>query len=241
MMTKTRAIVLRQLKYGDQSLIVDMLTCDLGRVSFVVRVPKTAKGKMKKQLFQPLTILDVELDFRERVQLQHLRDIRVAIPYRHVGTDAVKMAEVLFLAEFLHYATRDEQQNVSLYSFVETSLQWLDMATDGYANFHLVFMMRLTRFIGFFPNLDDYQPGCCFDLREARFTPLTPIHADFLKPLEAERIVTLMRMSLDTMHLFRMNRSERNRITDILVRYYRLHVPQMPELRSLPVLQELFA
>lgn len=241
MMTKTRAIVLRQLKYGDQSLIVDMLTCDLGRVSFVVRVPKTAKGKMKKQLFQPLTILDVELDFRERVQLQHLRDVRVAIPYRHVGTDAVKMAEVLFLAEFLHYATRDEQQNVSLYSFVETSLQWLDMATDGYANFHLVFMMRLTRFIGFFPNLDDYQPGCCFDLREARFTPLTPIHADFLKPLEAERIVTLMRMSLDTMHLFRMNRSERNRITDILVRYYRLHVPQMPELRSLPVLQELFA
>lgn len=241
MMTKTRAIVLRQLKYGEQSLIVDMLTRDLGRVAFVVRLPKTAHGKIKKQFFQPLTILEIEVDYRERSQLQHLRNVRVATPYYNIGTDAVKLAEVFFLAEFLHYATRDEQQNLPLFSFVETSLQWLDYATDGYANFHLVFMMRLTRFIGFYPNLDDYLPGCCFDLREARFTPLTPIHSDFLKPVEAERIVTLMRMSLDTMRLFRLSRSERNRITDILVHYYRLHVPQMPELRSLPVLQELFA
>lgn len=241
MMAKTRAIVLRQLKYGDQSLVVDMLTRDLGRVAFIVRVPKTGRGKIKKQFFQPLSILDVEVDYRERSQLQRLQNVRVATPYYNIGVDSVKLAEVLFLAEFLHYATRDEQQNVPLFSFIETSLQWLDVATDGYANFHLVFLMRMTRFIGFFPNLEDYRPGCCFDLREARFTPLTPIHSDFLRPVEAERIVTLMRMSLDTMHLFRLNRTDRNRITDILVHYYRLHVPQMPELRSLPVLQELFA
>lgn len=241
MMTKTRAVVLRQLKYGDQSLIVDMLTRELGRVSFAVRVPKTSRGKLRKQLFQPMTLLDVELDYRERSQLQRLREARIAAPYNNMHTDPVKLAETLFLAELLHYVTRDEQQNHPLFAFVENSMQWLDMAVEGYANFHLVFLMRLTRFVGFFPNLDDYADGCCFDLREARFTTATPVHPDFLQPTEAARIATLMRMDFTTMRLFRMSRADRNRIAEVLVRYYRLHVPQMPEPLSLPVLQELFA
>lgn len=240
MMTKTRAIVLRQVKYGDASIIIDMLTRELGRIAFAVRLPKTARGKLKKQFFRPLTIVDVEFDYRERISLQRIRDIRIATPYYNIETDAVKLAEALFLAEFLHYATRSEQQNVPLFSFIETSLLWLDAASEGYANFHLVFMMRLSRFIGFYPNLEDYVTGCCFDLREARFVAAVPTHPDHLNPVEAGRIQTLMRMTLDTMRLFRMSRSERNRITEILIHYYRLHVPQMPELQSLGVLQELF-
>lgn len=240
MMTKTRAIVLHQLKYGDQSLIVEMLSEQLGRLSFAVRLAKTARGKLKKQLFQPLTIVDVELDFRERTPLQRIRDIRIAIPYYNIGVSASKVAIALFLAEFLHHATRGEQQNRPLYAFVETAMQWLDAATEGFANFHLVFLMRLSRFLGFQPNLDDYTPGCFFDLREARFTPTAPLHPDQLSPAEAERIQTLMRMDFPTMHVFQLSRTDRNRILDLLVRYYRLHVPQMPELQSLPVLQELF-
>lgn len=241
MMTKTRAIVLRKLKYGDASLIVDMLTREMGRVAFVVRIPTTARGKLKKQFFQPLTVLDVEYDYRERAQLQRLRDVRVAVPYTSMTSDAVKLAEALFLAEFLTHATRDEQRNPSLYAFVEASLLWLDAAVEGFANFHLVFMMRLSRFIGFWPNLDDYAPGCWFDLREARFTPLAPVHADALRPDEAERLRTLMRMTPETMRLFRMGRADRNRIVDTIIRFYRLHVPQMPEPQSLAVLQSLFA
>lgn len=240
MMTKTRAIVLRQLRYGDSSLIVDMLTEELGRLSFSVRLPKTSRGKLRKQLFQPLTQVELELDYRERQRLQRLRDIRIATPYYNIQTDAAKLAEALFLAEFLHYATRDEQQNRPLFAFVSASMEWLDAATRGYANFHLVFMIRLSRFVGFFPNLDGYVPGCCFDLREARFTTLVPTHRDFLRPDESARIGMLMRMTFDTMHLFQMSRTERNRITAILIHYYRLHVPQMPEPQSLAVLQELF-
>lgn len=240
MTVKTRAIVLRNLKYGDQSLIVDMLTEQLGRVSFAVRLPKTAKGKLKKQLFQPLTIVDVEFDHHERASLQHIRDIRIATPYYNIGTHPAKLAEAIFLADFLSHATQNEQQNVPLYAYVENCLLWLDAAETGFANFHLVFMMRLSRFLGFFPNLDDYAPGCCFDLREAQFTSVVPLHSDYLKPPEAARVQTLMRMDFPNMHLFQMNRTERNEITATLVHYYRLHVPQMPELQSLGVLQELF-
>jgi len=49
-----------------------------------------------------------------------------------------------------------------------------------------------------------------------------------------------MRMDYPTMHLFRMSRAERNRILQILLLYYRLHLPAFPELQSVSVLRELY-
>ena len=40
---KTSAIVLQTIKYGDSQLIVDFFTEKLGRLSFMVRVPKSSK------------------------------------------------------------------------------------------------------------------------------------------------------------------------------------------------------
>ena len=237
---KTTAVVLRTIKYGDSSLIVDMLTEQMGRVSFLVRTPKTQKGKLKKQLFQPLTILSLVFDYRQRSSLQRIRDIAIAVPYITIPAVAPKIATAIFLAEFLSYVTRDEQRNTPLFEYIVSSLRWLDDADSGYANFHLVFMMRLSRFIGFWPNLDDYCEGCLFDLREARFTTVAPLHNDVLKAAEARQVCTLMRMTYSNMHAFRMNRSQRNRITDIILLFYRLHVADMPEMKSLAVLKELF-
>ena len=94
--------------------------------------------------------------------------------------------------------------------------------------------------MGFFPNLDDYTDGCVFDMRAATFSLLAPTHRDFLQPDDARRIHTLMRMDFPTMHLFQLSRTDRNRIVDVLLHYYRLHIPQFPELKSLSVLQELW-
>ena len=120
-------------------------------------------------------------------------------------------------------------------------MEWLDEAERDYANFHLVFMMRLSRFVGFFPNLDAFQPGACFDLRNATFTSRVPLHPDYLLPVEAAGINRLIRMDYENMHLFRLSRHERNQISDTVLRYYRIHVPDMPELKSFHVLRELFS
>lgn len=241
MLTKTKAIVLHSLKYGDASMIVEMFTESNGRLSFAVRIPKTSKARVKKQYFQPLTVLDIEFDYRQKAELQRLRDVRIAMPFVSLPFSPVKLTVALFIAEFLYRVTRGEQQNVLLYQYVENSVAWFDACDKGFANFHLVFMMRLARFLGFYPNLDDYREGCFFDLRSATFTGVAPLHPDILMPQESERINQLMRMNYDTMHLFRMSHVDRNRITDIILLYYRLHVPQMPELQSLRVVRDLFS
>ena len=212
-----------------------------GRISFITRIPKTAKGKIKKQYFQPLTLLDLEFDFRPRTSLQRIKDVRILCPYGSIPFDPVKSTILLFLSEFLYYVTRGEQQNAHLFNYVKASMEWLDEAEQGYANFHLVFMMRLSRFVGFFPNLDTFQEDACFDLRNATFTSHVPLHSDYLLPLDAAQINKLIRMGYENMHLFRLSRHDRNRISDIVLHYYRIHVTDMPELKSFHVLRELFS
>ena len=240
MLTKTKAIVLRTVRLGERKMIVDLLTEQHGRVSIVTTVPSTQKGKIKKQYFQPMTLLEVELEQRPTASLHRLRDARLSAPFTSIPFDARKLAITLFLAEFVYHATRGEQSNTHLFKYIESSLMWLDGCVMPFANFHLVFMMRLTRFIGFFPLLEDYCQGDCFDLRAGTFCSSRPAHPDFLAPDEASRIGTLMRMNYESMRLFKMNRNDRNRIIDVLVDYYRLHVPNFPPLRSLAVLQELW-
>ena len=250
MLVKTEAIVLHSLKYGETRLIVDLFTRKAGRQSFIVSMPKTQKGRMKKQYFQPMTLLEVECDIRQRVQLQKLRDAHLQTAYTTIPFSAEKLAISLFVAEFLYHALRSEQQNETLFAYIADSMQWLDIAEKGYANFHLTFLMRMSRFLGFYPNLevrgerlevrDMSEEDLFFDLREGRFCQEAPMHRDFLPPAEARLIHLLMRMDFPTMYLFQLSHHDRGRITDVLLHYYRLHIPQFPELKSLSVLQQLW-
>ena len=241
MLVKTEAIVLHSLKYGETRLIVDLFTREAGRLSCIVPLPKTPRSRLKKQYFQPMTLLEVEIDLRQRLQLQKMKDARLLSAYATIPFSPEKLALSLFVAEFLYHALRSEQKNEHLFAYICDSMQWLDIAEKNFANFHLTFLMRMSRFLGFYPNLDDFVDGCVFDLRAATFSLLIPTHRDFLQPDDARRIHTLMRMDFPTMHLYRLNRTDRNRIVDVLLRYYSLHIPQFPELKSLSVLQELWA
>ena len=240
MLTKTQAIVLHSLKYGESRLIVDMFTRAFGRQSFIVSIPKTSKSKIKKQFFQPLTLLEIETDIRPKLQLQKLADVRMLTPFASIPFEPDKLAISLFVAEFLYYALRSEQRNELLYDYLEYSIMWLDGQQTNYANFHLVFLLRLTRFLGFYPNLDDYEEGDYFDLRESEFMRNTPVHRDFLHPEEAQKVQLMMRMDFPTMHLFRMSHNDRNRLLEISIKYYRLHLPDFPEMKSIEVLQALY-
>lgn len=240
MLTKTKAIVLYSLKFGDTQLITDLFTAAYGRVSFIQKIPQSPKAKIKKQFFQPLTILEIEFDFRQNIQLQRLKNARIEMPFSDIPFDPYKLTTSLFIADFLNYSTRSEQQNEPLFQYIEASIKWLDASQGNIANFHLVFMMRLSKFIGFFPNLDHHDNSSYFDLRNGDFTSSVPLYSDFLQPAEAARVRTLMRMNYETMHLFKMTRNQRNRCAEIILSYYALHVPNFPELKSFHVLKELF-
>ena len=241
MEVKTRAIVLQTIKYGDSQLIVDFFTEKLGRLSFMVRIPKSSKGKMKRQLFQPLTILHLEFDYRPKGNLQRLKEASIGFAFSDIPFSPYKLAISMFLAELLSYATRNEQAHESLYAFLEESLVWLDGAEGQFANFHIVFMIRLTFFLGFSPNIEEGMEGDYFDLEDGCFVTYVPTHVHYLNKEDSLRLVSLLRLDYKTMHLYTMSRLDRNRCVEVILEYFKLHVPGFPELKSFDVLKSLFA
>lgn len=237
---KTPALVLSTVNYGDRQLIVDLLTRQAGRQSFIVRLSQSPHGRVHRRLFQPLTLLDADFTLRPNRTLQRFSEVRMSRPWTSLTANPYKMPLVFFVAEFLRHATRDDQDVATLFDYVVDSVEWLDMASEGYANFHLVFMIRLSMFLGFFPNLESYEPGACFDLRSGCFSTTVPPHPDYIQADEAEAMVGLMRLSFTTMRLFRMSREQRNRCVDVILDFYRLHIPAFPELKTLGVVRELF-
>ena len=185
-------------------------------------------------------MLEIEADVRPKLQLQKLKDVRIVSPYESIPFDPHKLSISLFVAEFLYYALRGEQYNIPLYDYIASSFLWLDTQNVRFANFHLVFLMRMSRFLGFYPNVEHYVSGNYFDLRESVFCAQPPVHRDFLFPHEAEKIQLMLRMDYPTMHLFKMSHEERGRLIEVVLRYYRLHLPDFPDLKSLDVLRELY-
>lgn len=240
MAEKTRGIVLRALKYDDQSLIVDMFTEQSGVVPFLVRLPRSRKATVRAVQFRPLTLLQLDYDYRQRAVLQRLRDVQIGYVYTSLPYEPVKAGIALFLAEFLYYALRREAANPLLYAYLDHSLQWLDRCNGDMANFHLVFITRLTRFLGFYPNVESYCGGDYFDLQNGCFTALRPCHNACLEPEEAALVPLLIRMRYATMDRFVLNRHHRNRYLEVLNAYYRLHIPDFPDLKSLGVLSQVF-
>jgi len=241
MLTKTKAIVLHAFKYGEAQMIVDLLTEECGRVSCIVKPSAAPRSKVRKQHFQPLTILDLVLDIRHAARLQRVAETAVAVPFTSLPFNPYKLSIAMFMAEFLRMVTRSEPVNGQLFTYIENGIRWFDECDGGFANFHLVFMMRLTKFLGFYPNTENYEPECWFDLRTSCFCRYAPLHHDALKPEDAARIGVLLRMNFSTMHLFKMSHGDRNRLVSVIISYYRLHLPDMGELKSLDVLQEIFS
>ena len=240
MLQKLSGVVLYTVKYNDKSNIVHIYTEQSGKLSFLVPVQRSRKSTVRSVLFQPLSLVEIEADIRLKSGIHPIREAKAAYIFHTLPYDPYKSAIALFLAEFLYRALREEGENAPLFAYLTHSIQWLDMCEGKFANFHLVFLMRLSRFLGLYPNIDNYKEGDYFDLLNACFTTVQPLHGMFVLPQESAHIRQLMRMNYETMRLFAMNRESRNRCLDIINEYYRLHLPDFQELKSLSVLQELF-
>lgn len=239
MYEKTRGIVLHSLRYGDDKMIVDILTESRGSVPFLVRTPHSHKSSVKTQLLRPLTILEIDMDYRVQQNMQRIRDMHVHVPYQTLPYEPTKSMMAMFLGEMLYYSLRNEDCNQRLFEFLLQSLKWFDMAESDYVNFHLAFLIKMTRYLGFWPNCENRNQMDFFDLQEACYCTLHPLHNQCLKNEEAKWIPKFLRMNYMTMRRFKMNRLQRNQVLDILCRYYKLHIPDFPDVKSIEVLKEI--
>ena len=239
MVEKFDGIVLRTLKYNDRLMIADIYTRSHGRLSFLVPLSASGKGRARRLLFQPLSMLSFTASYKKG-KLSRISDVQPYMLYSTIQSDVVKSSIALYLSELLTYSLREEEGDEVMYNFLDRSLVLFDNLESGYADFHLVFMVQLLRYLGIFPNIEDYTPYSYLDLLHGCAVSEHPLHPDFLMPADAVSFVNLLRTGYESMHLLSLNRELRGTYLAILATYYRLHIPDFPHLKSVDVLRELF-
>lgn len=237
MLIKTKAIVLSSLKYQEKSLIVKCFTESDGLKSyFVPNAYSNKKANQKIAYFQPLTIIEIEANHKNKGTLEHFKEIRLAHSYYSINTDIVKSTIVIFLSEILHHAIKEEEKNQSLFSFLETALLWFDTHQET-TNFHLILMMEVTKYLGFYPDLTELDFPY-FDSKEGYFTPFQSINS--LTEHETHLFKRLLQLKFDSDQKIFAG-IERQLLLKILLDYYTLHLEGFKKPKSLEVLKEVFS
>ncbi|WP_421808523.1 DNA repair protein RecO [Flagellimonas sp.] len=239
MQITTKAIVLSTLKYGDTSLIVRAFTQSDGVQSYLLKgVLASKKAKIRAAYFMPLTQLEIVANHRNKGSLESLRDVKVSVPYRTMHTDVVKNSVVLFLAEMLGNSIQEQEQDEGLFNYLEYALQWMDVHQLS-PNFHILFLLNLTKYLGFYPDTSD-QNSPFFDLLEGSFCE-TPSLNPLIQNENLEHFKKFLGTNFDALQRIQLTKSNRRELLKTMIQYYRLHVHGFREPKSLAVLNAVFS
>lgn len=240
-MQTTKGIVLRVIRYSDSRIIVTIFTEHYGMLSAGVRLVRGGRSGGRSALWQVLNVVEMSVDYRPANELQKISDVSIAVPWMELPYNPVKASISMFLGDFLYHSLRGEGENPALFSFLYNSLHWLDEADGNVANFHLLLMIRMTRFLGIWPSMAGYGRNMVYDMKNACFASVLPVHGQYLEAKYARWIPLLLEMDYSRMHRLRMTREERWHMLEVLLQYYHLHVPSFGELQSVEILRELFS
>ena len=231
---KTRAIVLQSIKYGDNSLIVKMITEELGIQSYMVKGVFGKKSKMKAALFQNMTMLEIVADSSDN-SLGFIREISLSHCYKSIASDIKKSTIIIFISELLSKSISESETDTDLFNFIYDSMIWLDEAISDYANFPLVFAIQLSKFLGFFPNIDTYSEGSSFDLLDGNFkTTHNDIYQIDNEP--SQFLYKICRFNNDNLTI---SNATRRKLLEAIVTYYKLHADNVREIKSYEILRTL--
>ena len=239
MLQTTRGIVFRTIKYSDTSLIAKIYTEKSGMQSFMVRGLRNKKSNIRKALFQPLMPVELVIHFREKNELQNLKEIKAIYPFNSIPFDIRKSTILMFLNEVLYQVVREEEANPDLFTFLIDAVIRLDMLEKSTSSFHLLFLMALTKFLGFFPvnNYSEQNPN--FNLMEGRFSGISGPETVVVVEPYSRLISELITSDIFEETFLVLPPAQRNGILDILVNYYRHHVPDLKEFKSHVVLRQV--
>ena len=239
MLQQTRGLVIRTVKYAETSLIARIYTEKLGLQSYIINSVRTANPTNKMVWLQPLTLLDMVVYHRKGKDLQRIKEMRPEYIFISIPFDTPRRLLALFIAEVLYKTLKEEEANTPQFEFLYEAVSYLDQSQQSVANFHLVFLLQLSRYLGFFPQNNFSTALNYFDLREGVFTTQLPFHTDYAAPPLTDWLSQLIGLSLTQSHSLRLNRTSRKQLLQTLLRYYALHIEGFGELRSPDILEEV--
>lgn len=222
MLHKTRGIVFRFTKYGESSIIVTIFTELFGIQTYLVNGVRNKSAKGKIALFQPLTLLDLVVYYKENANIKRIKEVKCLHQYQSLAADLRKSTIAIFISEVLNKTVKDESHAQEIFEFLYHALILLDHQQTAVENFHLIFLIKLSRFLGFGAHQSNEILG-------ARM--LDPEEENILKKL----------LQTDFTEVIPMTNMQRRNVLEAILRFYSLHIELLGEIKSVQVLREVMS
>lgn len=239
MLQKTRGIVLKVTHYSENSVVAQIFTEDLGLQSYLINGARKPKAKIHINILQPLHLLELVVYYKDNNTLQRIKEAQQYPTLQRIPLDIVKSSLALFLNEVLYKVLKHQQPDPQLFHFIHQSILWLDETESPLANFHLSFLMKLSKFLGFLPTVNQDQKPF-FDLIDGVFTGSLPAHQHILQEPHTTIFHNILTANYEVSHRFHMKHEDRIYLLQKIIDFYRLHTENFGEVNSLYILEEIF-
>lgn len=239
MIEKTQGIVLHSIKYGDTSLVVRVFTRSHGMQSYLVQGVRKSKARIRQNLFQPLTQVEMVVYHKEHGGLQRIKEIHCPKPYQSIPYDIVKTSIAIFLAEMLTHVLKEADSSPAMFGFVNQALEYLDSSTGRISEFHLVFMMQLTSHLGFSPASNFDSRNGYFNLKEGTFQAVYHGPEMCLDQEASRHFHEVAQSGFDELEQLRLSAPHRKNLLHNIIDYYRWHLEGLKTFKSHLVLESI--
>ncbi|RZK48189.1 MAG: DNA repair protein RecO [Pedobacter sp.] len=227
--------------YSESSVIVQVFTEKFGIQSYLINGVKKPKAKIPMNVLQPLHLLDMVVYHKVNTQLQRVSEVRPLPVFKSIPYDVIKNTIVQFLNEVLYKSIRQQGADNALFSFIYNAISWFDETEKPSVNFHLAFLLKLSRFLGFAPHEQTRKDQKYFDLQEGEFTSLMPIHPYYMEKIDADFFLVLFSTSFEKIFEIKIDNTTRRFLLDKILIYYTLHTASFGQIKSHQVLEDILS
>ena len=220
MVTDTEGIVLKHTLFGDNDIIVKILTEKLGLVSFIV---KGGKKSNKKKYLQPLMLVSISFKNKNK-GLHYLNKIQLNEVSSVILNNYEKRILALFLCEIISKCLQEGVVEKGTYNFIYKQIQWLNQKSNSAKYFELWFLANFTKLLGIQPNQFDInkQDITYFNIQTASFSSLKK-EGSWNK--EASLFLyNLLNNDLEKLKNFSLNNNLSKFVLSELINYYSHHL-----------------
>ena len=232
----TRAVVIHTFSYSDTSLILKAYTEKFGYTSYLLKGYK--KRKKDKILLHPLGLIEIGAVHKNNSDLHMGRSVNSYKPVQNITLDPVKSTIAMFLAEWLFHTVRIGEADMVFFNWLEQAIERLDNSEHP-ENFHLWFLLNLSRFMGFYPQGRKNIKTPIFNLTEGEFTNGS-IPGDLLSEEESELLDRIINSSYELTEKIKLSRLNRRKLLQFFHDYFKVCLNSDFRLKSFDILFQIF-
>jgi len=230
----SRAIALSYIKHGESSIIAKIFTEEKGLQSFIIKGVRDKKSKKNLGLFQALQLSNINATHLPKKSLQYLTDISLLNSQTHEGINMKKNFLSLFVAEVSSKILHENEVDKPLFQFLWNLKTALASTNEIDPNLPILFMIDLSKYMGFYPLNKEEKNNTYFNLELGEFTNSTEQLNYYINQENSRYFKDLLKKKKITIPY-----ANRNQLLLALIDYYKLQHHELKNMTSHLIIESL--